>query len=214
MAADLATDLREAEADGVSAEEFLGSSAFDPRSFAASWAAERGIVPVAGQPRERQPQTTRPRRAHRRCSDRTDRGSAAIPDRAAEGVGGCRPEQRDCSFPRHHQARFGPPGPSGLVVQHKRIHPGRVDPSVARDRRARLRCMAVVEPRPLAATRRPGLAGNSHVMPVSIVRGDDFRSPALSRTMTTRSKGAHHGENHDLSLVRHGSRGGSAVRMR
>ena len=45
MAADLASDLREAEADGVSAEEFLGSSAFDPRSFAASWAAERGIIP-------------------------------------------------------------------------------------------------------------------------------------------------------------------------
>ncbi|HXY80301.1 MAG TPA: hypothetical protein VEH55_02945 [Gaiellaceae bacterium] len=46
MAADLASDLGEAEADGVSAEELLGSSAFDPRSFAASWAAERGIVPV------------------------------------------------------------------------------------------------------------------------------------------------------------------------
>jgi hypothetical protein len=45
MAADLASDLREAEADGVSAEEILGSSAFDPRSFAASWAAERGIIP-------------------------------------------------------------------------------------------------------------------------------------------------------------------------
>jgi hypothetical protein len=46
MAVDLASDLREAEAEGVSAEEFLGSSAFDPRSFAASWAAERGIIPV------------------------------------------------------------------------------------------------------------------------------------------------------------------------
>jgi hypothetical protein len=46
MAADLASDLREAEADGVSAEEFLGSSVFDPRSFAASWAAERGIIPA------------------------------------------------------------------------------------------------------------------------------------------------------------------------
>jgi hypothetical protein len=45
MAADLTSDLREAEADGVSAEELLGSSAFDPRSFAASWAAERGIIP-------------------------------------------------------------------------------------------------------------------------------------------------------------------------
>jgi hypothetical protein len=46
MAADLAADLGEAEADGVSGEELLGSSAFDPRSFAASWAAERGIIPV------------------------------------------------------------------------------------------------------------------------------------------------------------------------
>jgi hypothetical protein len=45
MAADLASDLSEAEAEGVSAEELLGSSASDPRSFAASWAAERGIVP-------------------------------------------------------------------------------------------------------------------------------------------------------------------------
>jgi hypothetical protein len=45
MAADLAADLREAEAEGASAEEVLGSGAFDPRSFAASWAAERGVVP-------------------------------------------------------------------------------------------------------------------------------------------------------------------------
>jgi hypothetical protein len=46
VAADLTSDLSEAEAEGVSTEEFLGSSAFDPRSFAASWAAERGIIPV------------------------------------------------------------------------------------------------------------------------------------------------------------------------
>src|SRR5262249_33446080 len=46
MAADVASDLRDAEAEGVSAEELLGSSAFDPRSFAASWADERGIIPV------------------------------------------------------------------------------------------------------------------------------------------------------------------------
>jgi hypothetical protein len=45
MAADLASDLGEAEAEGVSAQELLGSSFFDPRSFAASWAAERGIIP-------------------------------------------------------------------------------------------------------------------------------------------------------------------------
>ena len=46
MAADLASDLEDAEADGVSAEELLGSSVFDPRSFARSWAAERGIIPL------------------------------------------------------------------------------------------------------------------------------------------------------------------------
>ena len=44
MAADLAADLQEADAEGVSPEEVLGSSAFDPQSFAASWAAERGVI--------------------------------------------------------------------------------------------------------------------------------------------------------------------------
>jgi hypothetical protein len=56
MATDLTSDMAEAEAEGVSAEEFLGRSVFDPRSFAASWAAERGIIPVRpnrGSPRRR-----------------------------------------------------------------------------------------------------------------------------------------------------------------
>lgn len=44
MAADLEADLEEADADGASAEEVLGSDAFDPRSFAAAWAAERGVI--------------------------------------------------------------------------------------------------------------------------------------------------------------------------
>jgi hypothetical protein len=44
MAADLAADLEEAEAEGVPAEEVLGTGAFDPRAFAAAWAAERGVV--------------------------------------------------------------------------------------------------------------------------------------------------------------------------
>jgi hypothetical protein len=43
MAAELEADLAEAEADGVSAAEMLGES--DPRRFAATWAAERGLVP-------------------------------------------------------------------------------------------------------------------------------------------------------------------------
>ena len=42
MAADLAADLREAEAEGITAEDYLGAS--DPRSFASSWATERGLV--------------------------------------------------------------------------------------------------------------------------------------------------------------------------
>jgi hypothetical protein len=46
MAADLAADLKEAEQDGVAAEEVLGSGAFDPRAFAASWASERGLIPT------------------------------------------------------------------------------------------------------------------------------------------------------------------------
>jgi hypothetical protein len=58
MAADLASDLKEAEAEGVPAEELLGSSASDPRSFAASWAAERGIIP---EPPSRAKTRSRPR---------------------------------------------------------------------------------------------------------------------------------------------------------
>jgi hypothetical protein len=58
MAADLASDLAEAEAEGVAAEEVLGNGAFDPRSFAASWAAERGVIhpaPVRVDPLPRRP---------------------------------------------------------------------------------------------------------------------------------------------------------------
>ena len=46
MASDLAADLAEAEADGASHEDVLGSAAFDPRSFAAAWAAARGVTRV------------------------------------------------------------------------------------------------------------------------------------------------------------------------
>jgi hypothetical protein len=44
MATDLAADLADAEADGVTPEELLGGGASDPRSFAATWAAERGVA--------------------------------------------------------------------------------------------------------------------------------------------------------------------------
>ena len=45
MAADLAADLKEAVAEGASVDDVLGSGASDSRSFAASWAAERGVIP-------------------------------------------------------------------------------------------------------------------------------------------------------------------------
>src|SRR5580698_11550827 len=44
MAADLTADLEEAEAEGGSAEDVLGNSAFDPRRFAGSWAVARGVT--------------------------------------------------------------------------------------------------------------------------------------------------------------------------
>lgn len=42
MAEELAADLAEAQADGISPGEFLGED--DPRRFAAAWASERGLV--------------------------------------------------------------------------------------------------------------------------------------------------------------------------
>jgi hypothetical protein len=51
MAAELESDLAEAEADGVSAAEMLGES--DPRRFAATWARERGLVAEAAPKKKR-----------------------------------------------------------------------------------------------------------------------------------------------------------------
>src|SRR5919197_6324793 len=42
MAAELEADLADAAAEGVTADELLGS---DAQSFAASWATERGVIP-------------------------------------------------------------------------------------------------------------------------------------------------------------------------
>ncbi len=53
MAADLEADLAEAQAEGVSPEAVLGNGFFDARSFAASWASARGVVPGAKRPQER-----------------------------------------------------------------------------------------------------------------------------------------------------------------
>ncbi len=53
MAAELSADLAEAEAEGASPEDVLGSAVFDPRAFAASWAEERGIIGQASAARPR-----------------------------------------------------------------------------------------------------------------------------------------------------------------
>ncbi len=57
MAADLTADIEEAEAEGGSAEDVLGNSAFDPRRFAASWAVARGVtaLPMPPAPARRWP---------------------------------------------------------------------------------------------------------------------------------------------------------------
>lgn len=47
MAADLTADIEEAEAEGGSAEDVLGTSLFDPRRFAAAWAGARGVTAPA-----------------------------------------------------------------------------------------------------------------------------------------------------------------------
>ena len=52
MAADLTADIDEAEAEGGSAEDVLGTSLFEPRRFAAAWAGARGVTapPAAWSP--------------------------------------------------------------------------------------------------------------------------------------------------------------------
>jgi hypothetical protein len=47
MAVDLTADIKEAEAEGGSAEDVLGNSYFDPRRFAAAWAGARGVTAPA-----------------------------------------------------------------------------------------------------------------------------------------------------------------------
>jgi hypothetical protein len=111
MAADLAADLEEAEAEGVSAEEVLGRSTFDPRSFAASWAAERGVIPSAPQ-RQRQ--------------ERASRGPlvpAALAALAVVGLVGAAwlalaPGSRSVARAPTTPHPLAPPAPSGPFVLH------------------------------------------------------------------------------------------------
>ena len=150
MAADLTSDLEEAEAEGVSATEYLGASASDPRSFAASWASERGIIPTPPSREKDRAQAARPGRVHRPRSDHGDRRRGAARDRGAEG--GPQDNQNSAASPSApwdaaiRSLRHWPPGSGG------RRCAGRVDPFGRRARRARLLCLAVVALEPLATT--------------------------------------------------------------
>jgi hypothetical protein len=62
MAADLTADIEEAEAEGGSAEDVLGTSLFDPRRFAAAWAGARGVT---APPAPVDPSTSLARERHR-----------------------------------------------------------------------------------------------------------------------------------------------------
>ena len=149
MATDLVSDLREAEAEGVSAEELLGTSAFDPPAFAASWAAERGIIPKP--PSQPTPaETALPHGVHGRRSDRTHRCRGTAPNRRTQVD---TPHRTTASPSLAATARRRRASPL-----HERIRPDRVDPLGSCDHRARLRRTAVVEPEPLAATHVPRVA--------------------------------------------------------
>ena len=155
MASDLASDLREAEADGVSAEELLGSSAFDPRSFAATWAAERGIIP---QPPSR-------RNARRRplvlVAFTAFAATAMIVTALLLLTGEPKVTLVKSTALRDTRAR---PQPISRP-KHKHGRPDRVDPADVRHRRARLRRMAMVEMGPHATTHRPRLELTSRDTP-------------------------------------------------
>ena len=155
MATDLATDLREAEAEGVSAEELLGSTVFDPRSFAASWAAERGIIPAP-------PSGGNARRRPLALMAFTTVAAVALVVAALLLLTGqprvslVTSRAAQPHLPRHRRPHSYRPAPAPAGSSSgERIHPGRVDPVAARGRRARLRCVAVVEVGPDAPTRRP-----------------------------------------------------------
>ena len=164
MATDLASDLSEAEAEGVSADEFLGSSVFDPRSFAASWAAERGIIPA---PPSRENARRRPLVlvAFTAVAAIALIVTALLLLTGQPTVSLVATRAHNLPFPRHHRPSSYHPALAGKS-SNKRIRAGRVDPPVLRDRRARLRCMAVVEMGPLATTHRPGLAA-VHAPPIA-----------------------------------------------
>lgn len=92
---------------------------------------------------------------HRPCRDHSDRCSAAARDQGAESVT-CRVQNTNPLSPdATGLLRITRIEPASRRHERIRRRPGRVDPAVPRDRRARCRSVAVVELGPLTATDRP-----------------------------------------------------------
>ena len=150
MAADLASDLEEAEAEGVSAAEYLGSSASDPRSFAASWASERGIIPAP-------PDPEKGRRRPLALVAFTALAAITVIVAAlllATGEPKVALTTTRTTVPHLPLPPGRPTVPAGTVhrVQASAAAPVEWILLVRRDRRARLLCVAVVALGPLATT--------------------------------------------------------------
>ena len=151
MAADLGADLREAESEGVSAEKLLGSSVFDPRSFAASWAAERGIIPPAPQ------RETASRKTHALLTLATVSAIALIVGALALLTSHSRVAPvAFTAAPPHLPPAPSAPGPTWRARRDGRRHHVRVDPDTGRDCRARPRWL--VDVGPLATAHRGRLS--------------------------------------------------------
>ena len=154
MAADLASDLEEAEAEGVSAAEYLGSSSSDARLFAASWARERGIIPAPPSP-EKGPRRPLALVAFT-CLAAITVIVAALLLATGEPKVSLDVENNAVS-PSHASGR------PRLTIRHrpsssgKRGRPSRVDPPSCRARSVRLLRVAVVQVEPLAPPHRPRL---------------------------------------------------------
>lgn len=119
MAADLMADLDEAEAEGGSAEDVLGNSAFDPRRFAASWAAARGVTAPP-------PPPAAPRRPPLVLAIALT-AVAAVAVVAALGIAAVllfRRSSAAAAFPFHRM--LGGPGPVRFFASGPFLGPGRI----------------------------------------------------------------------------------------
>jgi hypothetical protein len=124
MAADLEADLEEAKSEGISPEEVLGDGAFDPRSFAAAWASERGLIhPNQSQPAPIPPPPVEHKPRHSRTLSLVSFFAVLVVLGAALGIVGAHQAVAmigpvlDKPLPALPGFPFRPPGISGQIVE-------------------------------------------------------------------------------------------------